>query len=70
MASFCSCLMEGDGGGMVDTNSKNTSTFPVVSVILESLAECVTCTGSNAEVCLIYFSFNYPIFCPFLISYC
>lgn len=49
MASFCSCLMEGDGGGMVDTNSKNTSTFPVVSVILESLAECVTCTGSNAE---------------------
>ncbi|XP_019252896.1 PREDICTED: uncharacterized protein LOC109231707 isoform X2 [Nicotiana attenuata] len=49
MASFCSCLVEGDGVGMVDTNSKNTSTFPVVSVILESLAECVTCTGSNAE---------------------
>ncbi|XP_047251089.1 protein SENSITIVE TO UV 2 isoform X3 [Capsicum annuum] len=49
MASFCSCLMEGDGSGMVDTNSNKSSTFSVISAIFESLAECITCTGSNTE---------------------
>lgn len=49
MASFCSCFMEGDGSGMVDINSNESSTFSVISVIFESLAECITCTGSNAE---------------------
>lgn len=34
---------------MVDTNSDKSSTFSVISVIFESLAECITCTGSNAE---------------------
>ncbi|XP_010325584.1 protein SENSITIVE TO UV 2 isoform X2 [Solanum lycopersicum] len=50
MASFCSCFMEGDGSGMVDINSNESSTFSVISVIFESLAECITCTGSNAEL--------------------
>ncbi|XP_055820996.1 protein SENSITIVE TO UV 2 isoform X2 [Solanum dulcamara] len=49
MASFCSCFMEGDGSGVVDTNSNKSSTFAVISMIFESLAECITCTGSNAE---------------------
>ncbi|PHT58488.1 hypothetical protein CQW23_00851 [Capsicum baccatum] len=49
MASFCSCLMEGDGSGMVDTNSNKSSTFSVISAVFESLAECITCTGSNTE---------------------
>ncbi|KAK4364710.1 hypothetical protein RND71_016068 [Anisodus tanguticus] len=49
MASFCSCFMEGDGSGMVDTNANKTSLFSVISVIFESLAECITCTGSNTE---------------------
>ncbi|KAH0645664.1 hypothetical protein KY285_034681 [Solanum tuberosum] len=49
MASFCSCFMEGDGSGMVDINSNESSTFSVISVIFESLAECIACTGSNAE---------------------
>ncbi|XP_060207720.1 protein SENSITIVE TO UV 2 [Lycium barbarum] len=49
MASFCSCFVEGDGSGMVDTNSNKTSTLSVISMIFENLAECITCTGSNAE---------------------
>lgn len=41
--------MDGDGSGMIDTNSNKSSTFSVISVIFESLAECITCTGNNAE---------------------
>lgn len=67
MASFCSCFMDGDGSGMIDTNSNKSSTFSVISVIFESLAECITCTGNNAEVSVV-FNFNYHI--SHLSSFC